>query len=72
MVIASDQATKIVFSAPSITIIPITGQIEVDDAVQYKPTIIRMPFEKIRGKFKEFHSCSPYLLLFRDCLCINE
>ena len=32
-----------------------TGQIEVDDAVQYKPTVIRMPFEKIRGKFKEFH-----------------
>jgi len=55
MVIASDQATKIVFSSPSITIIPMTGQIEVDDAVQYKPTIIRMPFEKIRGKFKEYH-----------------
>jgi len=54
MVIASDQATKIVFSSPSITIIPMTGQIEVDDAVQYKPTIIRMPFEKIRGKFKEY------------------
>jgi uncharacterized protein YegL len=55
MVIASDQATKIVFSSPSITIIPITGKIEVDDAVQYKPTIIRMPFEKIRGKFKEYY-----------------
>ena len=55
MVIASNQATKIVFSSPSITIIPMTGQIEVDDAVQYKPTIIRMPFEKIRGKFKEYH-----------------
>ena len=55
MVIASEQATNIVFSSPSITIIPMTGQIEVDDAVQYKPTIIRMPFEKIRGKFKEYH-----------------
>ena len=48
MVIASDQATKIVFSSPSITIIPMTGQIEVDDAVQYKPTIIIMPYEKIK------------------------
>ncbi|MHA1720286.1 MAG: vWA domain-containing protein [Promethearchaeota archaeon] len=55
MLIASEQATKIVYSQPSITIIPIMGKIEVDDAVQYKPTVIRMPFEKIHGKLKEYN-----------------
>jgi len=55
MLIASEQTTKIVYNQPSITIAPLLGKIVVDDAVQYKPTVIRMPFEKIRGKLKEYN-----------------
>ncbi|WP_457557023.1 vWA domain-containing protein [Candidatus Harpocratesius sp.] len=55
MLIATEQTTRIIFSQPSIELIPVAGTITVDDAVQYKPTIIRMPFEKVRGKLKEFN-----------------
>lgn len=63
MLIASDQATRIVFTQPSITIVPMIGPIKVQDAVQYKPTIIRMPFEQIRGKLKE-HNYKTWLRSF--------
>lgn len=53
MLIASEQTTRIVYSQPNITIKPINGQCEVSDALQYKPTVIRMPFEKVRGAVKE-------------------
>jgi hypothetical protein len=52
MLIATDQATKIVYSQPSFTIKPVIGNIKVDDAVQYRPTVIRMPFEKMKDTFK--------------------
>jgi uncharacterized protein YegL len=52
MLIASEQTTKIVYSQPSLTIKPILGSLKIDDAVQYKPTIIRMPFEKIKENYK--------------------
>lgn len=55
MLIASEQTTRIIYSQPSVELIPIAGSVTVDDAVQYKPTIIRMPFEKVRGKLKEYH-----------------
>ncbi|MHA1775924.1 MAG: vWA domain-containing protein [Promethearchaeota archaeon] len=55
MLIASEQTTRIIFSQPSVELIPVAGSITVDDAVQYKPTIIRMPFEKVRGKLKEYN-----------------
>lgn len=55
MLIASDQTTRILYSQPSITLIPKIGSLRVDDAVQYKPTIIRMPFEKVPGKIKTYN-----------------
>jgi len=55
MLIASDQTTRILYTQPSITLIPRTGSLRVDDLVQYKPTIIRMPFEKIPGKIKKYN-----------------
>ncbi len=55
MLIASDQTTRILYTQPSIMLIPKIGRLRVDDAVQYKPTIIRMPFEKMPGKIKTYN-----------------
>jgi uncharacterized protein YegL len=55
MLIASDQTTRILYTQPSVTLIPKIGSLRVDDSVQYKPTIIRMPFEKIPGKIKKYN-----------------
>jgi hypothetical protein len=52
MLIATDQTTHIIFSQPSLTVKPIIGHLKIDDAVQYKPTLIRMPFEKIKDNYK--------------------
>ncbi len=53
MTIATEQTTRIVYDQPSITLVPKNGHdIEINDAVQYKPTIIRMPFEKIKKEHK--------------------
>jgi Ca-activated chloride channel homolog len=54
MLIASEQTTRIMYAQPSITITCLVGKIKIDDAVQYKPTIIRMPFEKIKNTHKAF------------------
>ena len=48
----SIKTSNILFSQPSITVIPTLGELTVFDMVQYKPTIIRMPFEKIGAKSK--------------------
>lgn len=55
MQIASHQTTRIIYNQPTITLIPRLGGISVEDAVQYKPTIIQMPFEKIRGAIKKYN-----------------
>ncbi len=53
MTIATEQTTRIIYNQPSITLKPVNDHtIEINDAVQYKPTIIRMPFEKIKDKRK--------------------
>ncbi len=54
MLIATEQTTRIMFSQPSLEVFAVDGKVTVDDAVQYKPTIIRMPFEKIPAKLKRY------------------
>jgi len=44
MTIASAQATQILYSLPSLTILPLLGTCSIQDAVQFKPTVVRMPF----------------------------
>jgi uncharacterized protein YegL len=52
--VASQQATLIIHSNPALTIKPLVGKCTLHDAIQYKPTIIRMPFEKIKEESKAF------------------
>ncbi len=53
MTIATEQTTRIVYNQPSISVSPVNGhRIKIDDAVQYKPTLIRMPFERIKDNYK--------------------
>ena len=52
MLIASEQNTRIVFSQPFITVSSKVGKIKIDDMVQYKPTTIRMPFERVKDTYK--------------------
>ena len=52
MLIASEQNTRIMFSQPSISVSSKVGKIKIDDMVQYKPTTIRMPFERIKETYK--------------------
>ena len=61
MIIATEQTMKIAFSQPTLTVKTklsdsISGMtLELENAAQYKPTVIRMPFEKMNeGKFKAF------------------
>ncbi len=52
MTIASGQATQVMYNNPSMVITPMGGTCVIKDAVQYKPTIIRMPFEHIGDRWK--------------------
>jgi len=46
MIIATRQSTQIIFSLPRFSIFPKLGTFKILEAVQIKPTIISVPFEK--------------------------
>ena len=50
--IATNQITKILYSNPTMTIEPVAGTCNVFDCIQYSPTTIRYPFEKIGKNWK--------------------
>ena len=63
MIIATEQTMKIAFSQPTLTVKTKLSDsiseitLELEDAAQYKPTVIRMPFEKMNeGEFKSFYA----------------
>jgi Ca-activated chloride channel homolog len=69
MTIASHQATQILFSNPTLTITPTMGSCDMSDAAQYKPTIIRIPFERIgntaRAYLRSFEAGDTYQILVK-------
>ena len=76
MLIASEQTTRILFTQPTLTINPLVGKLRIDDAVQYKPTIIRMPFEKVKGAYKSwmrsFEAGDTYQIILKLMLDIDQ
>ena len=63
MIIATEQTMKIAFSQPTLTVKTKLSDsisemtLELEDAAQYKPTVIRMPFEKMNeGEFQSFYA----------------
>lgn len=81
MVIATEQTMKIAFSQPTMTImpknIPAVGEIslEMEDAAQYKPTVIRMPFDKkgsdFLAHFRSFEAGDTYQILVKGKISLN-
>ena len=52
LTIATNQATKIVHSNPTLLVTPEYGTVKIYEAIQHKPTTIRVPFEKIGKQWK--------------------
>ncbi len=75
MLIASEQNTRIVFSQPFITVSSKVGKIKIDDMVQYKPTTIRMPFERVKDTYKtwlrSFEVGETYQFIFKSTLTLD-
>ena len=75
MIIATEQTIKIAFAQPSLVL---NGKydISVEDAVQYKPTVIRMPFERInahesKANLRSFEAGDTYQILVKGKLKID-
>ena len=76
MVIATEQTVKIAYSQPSMIVRTLIGRVELEDAAQYKPTVIRMPFEKLNDKeskafFRSFEAGDTYQILVKGKLILD-
>ncbi|MHA1744756.1 MAG: vWA domain-containing protein [Promethearchaeota archaeon] len=76
MIIATEQTIKIAFAQPTLSLIGKFGAISVEDAVQYKPTVIRMPFERIndhesKANLRSFEAGDTYQILVKGKLKID-
>jgi uncharacterized protein YegL len=76
MIIATEQTARIVFSQPTITIQSPLGNVQLRDAVQYKPTIIRMPFEKVsnnnfKAHLRSFEAGDTYQILINGKITVK-
>ncbi|WP_457556625.1 vWA domain-containing protein [Candidatus Harpocratesius sp.] len=76
MIIATEQTVRIAFSQPQIIIKSYHQELQLDDAAQYKPTVIRMPFKKISStEFKtylrSFEAGDTYQILIKGKVIIS-
>lgn len=69
MTIASEQTTSVIYHQPIMVINSVISDCRIQDAVQIKPTIIRMPFEHVGDKWKLFfrslEAGDTYQILFK-------
>jgi uncharacterized protein YegL len=76
MIIATEQTIKIAFSQPTLVVRGLKGEIQLEDAAQYKPTVIRMPFEKVGKDFKtffrSFEAGDTYQILIKGKLSLDK
>jgi Mg-chelatase subunit ChlD len=77
MIIATEQTARIAFSSPTLTVRSSTNDIELEDAAQYKPTVIRMPFEKLNKReskayLRSFEAGDTYQILIKGKIFINK
>ncbi|WP_371802024.1 VWA domain-containing protein [Candidatus Lokiarchaeum ossiferum] len=77
MIIATEQTAKIAFSQPTMQLTGILGKIDLEDAAQYKPTVIRMPFNKVNDQlanatFRSFEAGDTYQILVKGKLYLDK
>ena len=76
MNIITEQTARIAFSQPSIKITSTLGDVVLQDMAQYKPTVIRMPFEKLNDKesktfLRSFEAGDTYQFLIKGTLKVD-
>jgi Ca-activated chloride channel homolog len=76
MVIATEQTIRVAFSQPSLLVKGVIGSVVLEDAAQYKPTVIRMPFEKLsdveyKAHLRSFEAGDTYQILIKGKILIN-
>lgn len=77
MIIATEQTARIAFSQPTMQLTGILGKIDLEDAAQYKPTVIRMPFNKVNDQlanatFRSFEAGDTYQILVKGKLYLDK
>ena len=77
MIIATEQTARIAFSSPTLIVRSSISDIELEDAAQYKPTVIRMPFEKINKReskayLRSFEAGDTYQILVKGKIFIDK
>ena len=77
MIIATDQTVRIAYSQPNITVSGLMGGISLEDMAQYKPTVIRMPFERISDReakayMRSFEAGDTYQMLIKGKIKIDK
>lgn len=76
MVIATEQTMKIAYSQPTLMVKPKIGNVEMQDAAQYKPTVIRMPFEKVgrdfKAFFRSFEAGDTYQIIIKGKMTVDD
>ena len=77
MIIATEQTARIAFSSPTLIVKSNIGTIELEDAAQYKPTVIRMPFEIINKQeakafLRSFEAGDTYQILVKGKVFIDK
>ncbi len=77
MIIATEQTVRIAFNQPTLLIKGMMGKIELEDAAQYKPTVIRMPFNKISdtesiATFRSFEAGDTYQILIKGKILVDQ
>jgi len=77
MIIATEQTARIAFSSPTLVVRSSTSDFELEDAAQYKPTVIRMPFERIsvaesKAHLRSFEAGDTYQILIKGKLKLDQ
>ncbi len=77
MIIATEQTARIAFSQPTLTVTSPMGEIELKDAAQYKPTVIRMPFKRVssnnfQANLRSFEAGDTYQILIKSTIKISD
>ncbi|MHA1775884.1 MAG: hypothetical protein DRO88_03715 [Promethearchaeia archaeon] len=76
MIIATEQTVRIAFNQPELRVKTLHEKLQLEDAAQYKPTIIRMPFKKIsdieyKTYLRSFEAGDTYQILIKGKTIIS-
>ncbi len=76
MIIATEQTVRIAFSQPQLSVKCFQESMMLEDAAQYKPTVIRMPFKKISDKefqtyLRSFEAGDTYQIILKGKVTVS-